>query len=437
MTRGFQVPSTGGGTYTVVVQNESTSATGTYGVELAVAPATQAVDADGDGGTILSGQTKTGTISRPGDLDVYTFSAAASNSVVVSVGDTDSTSNYEPLFTIYDPSGNEATSGEEPFTDDSVTRGFQVPSTGGGTYTVVVQNESASTTGTYDVELAVAPATQAADANGDGGTILSGQTKTGTINRPGDLDIYTFSASANNSVVLSVGDTDSTSNEEPSLTIYDPSGNEVTNGEEPFTDDSVTRSFQVPSTGGGTYTVVVQNESASATGTYDVELAIAPATQATDSDADGGTILSGQTKTGTINRPGDLDIYTFSASANSSVVLSVGDTDSTSNYETSFAIYDPSGNEVTSGEEPLTDDSVTRGFQVPSTGGGTYTVVVQNESASATGTYDVELAIAPAAQAADSDGDGGQLVGGQTKMGQATARAIWTFIPSRPQRINR
>ena len=90
---------------------------------------------------ISSGQTIEGNIVATGQQDTYSFTASAGNSVTLSVGDTDSASAYEPSFTIFDSSGNKVTGGEEPFTDDSVTRGFQVPSTGGGTYTAVVQNE--------------------------------------------------------------------------------------------------------------------------------------------------------------------------------------------------------------------------------------------------------------------------------------------------------
>ena len=77
----------------------------------------------------------------------------------------------------------------------------------------------------------------------------------------------------------------------------------------------------------------------------------------------------------------------------------MGDPDSTSNYEPAFAIYDPNGNAVTSGEEPATDESVTRTFVVPSTGGGTYTAVVENEDASSTGAYVLSVTGATAAQA--------------------------------------
>ncbi len=413
----YNVPATGSGMYTVIVQSDIASALGAYDLDLVVAPATQAADSDGDGGVITSGQTKAGAINHYGDLDVYTFNAAAGNTFQLSVGDADSNSNFRSEITVYDPNGNQVGASGTGFPDDSAGVTYTVPGTEAGTYTVVVQSDTGNTQGTYDLDLVVAPATQAADAEGDGGAISSGQTKAGTINHYGDLDVYTFSAAAGNTFKLSVGDADSNSNYRSQITVYDPNGNQIAAGATGFTDNSETVTYSVPGTGSGMYSVVVQSNGGSTLGTYDLDLVVAPATQAADSDGDGGAITSGQTKGGTINHYGDLDVYTFSATAGNTFRLSVGDANSNSNYRPQITVYDPNGNQVGASATGFTDTSVGVTYTVPGASAGTYTAVVQSDGGSTLGTYDLDLVVTPATQAPDSDGDGGPLTSGQTKAG--------------------
>ncbi len=282
-----------------------------------MAPATQAADSDGDGGVITSGQTKAGTINHFGDLDVYTFQRRRGEYLYrLSVGDADSNSNYRSQITVYEPTGNQVGTGATGFTASSETVTYSVPGTGSGMYTVVVQSDGGNTLGTYDLDLVIAAATQAPDSDGDGGPITSGQTKAGTINHYGDLDVYTFNAAAGNTFRLSVGDANSASNFRPQITVYDPSGNQIGAGATGFTATSVGVTYTVPGASARHFlTVIVQSDGGNALGTYDLDLVVTPATQAPDSDGDGGPIISGQTKAGTINHYGDLDVYTFSASA--------------------------------------------------------------------------------------------------------------------------
>jgi RHS repeat-associated protein len=413
----YSVPTGGDGTYTVVVQSDNVSTLGTYDLDLVIVPATQAPDSNGDGGVITSGQTKSGAINHYGDLDVYTFSAAAGNTVQLAVGPDITSSNYRPDMTLYGPNGAQITNANDGFGDTSANITYAVPTGGDGTYTLVVQSDNVSALGTYDLDLVIAPATQAPDSNGDGGVIASGQTKAGAINHYGDLDVYTFAAAAGNTVQLAVGPDMASSNYRPDMTLYGPNGSQLGNANDGFADTSANLKYIVPTGGDGTYTLVVQSDNVSALGTYDLDLVIAPATQAPDSDGDGGVITSGQTKTGTINHYGDLDVYTFSAAAGNTFELNVGPDVSSSNYRPDLTVYGPTGAQVATASDGFTDTSATTTYTVPSGGDGTYTVVVQSDNVSALGTYDLDLVIAPATQAIDSDGDGGVITSGQVKAG--------------------
>ncbi len=424
------------GTYRIVVQDRGGTETGgTYDLEVAAAPATQTADADGNGGAIASGQTKAGTINHFGDLDVYTFTAAAGQTFIADIGDATSSSAYQPYMNVYDPSGTPAGSGSGYYYGTGYAGDYRtntsakvtVSAASAGSYTIVVQDRAgAETGGTYDLEVAAAPATQAADADGDGGKITSGQTKAGTINHYGDLDIYTFTAAAGQTFIADLGDATSSSAYQPYVNVYDPSGAPAGSGSGYYYGtgyagdyrNSTSAEVTVSAANAGTYTIVVQDRAGAETGgTYDLEVAAAPATQAPDADGNGGTISSGQTKNGTIGRPGDLDVFTFTATAGQTFELSLGAASSASTFLPQLQIYNPAGTQVYNASSSSLSSSVRGTYNVPSTDGGTYTAIVQGYGATNVGAYTVELAAAPATQAADSGGNGGPILSGQTKAG--------------------
>ncbi len=440
----YTVPSGGAGTYTLVVQNytNGTPSTGGYNLELAQAPAVQAVDPDGDGGTISSGQTRSGSINRLGNMDIYTFTASAGNSFQATLADANAASQVEPELQLFGPDGTPLKTSVSGATNTSVTTGvYTVPSGGAGTYTLVVQNYTNGTpsTGGYNLELAQAPAVQAVDPDGDGGTISSGQTRSGSINRLGNMDIYTFTASAGNSFQATLADANAASQVEPELQLFGPDGTPLKTSVSGATNTSVTTGvYTVPSGGAGTYTLVVQNytNGTPSTGGYNLELAQAPAVQAVDPDGDGGTISSGQTRSGSINRLGNMDIYTFTASAGNSFQATLADANAASQVEPELQLFGPDGTPLKTSVSGATNTSVTTGvYTVPSGGAGTYTLVVQNytNGTPSTGGYNLELAQAPAVQAVDPDGDGGTISSGQTRSGSINRLGnmdIYTFTAS-------
>ena len=226
--------------------------------------------------TIVSGQTIAGSIASVGQTVQYSFSASAGNTFDISLGDASAASALHPYLQVYNPSGTRVVNTGTGATNTSVSGIYTVPAAGAGTYTVIVQDDFGTATGAYDLELAKAPSTQAADSNGDGGVITSGQTKAGTINRTGDLDVFTFSASAGNTFDISLGDASAASALHPYLQVYNPSGTRVVNTGTGATNTSVNGIYTVPAAAAGTYTVIVQDDFGTGTGAYDLELAKAP-----------------------------------------------------------------------------------------------------------------------------------------------------------------
>ncbi|HEX4794714.1 MAG TPA: SdrD B-like domain-containing protein [Humisphaera sp.] len=387
----YQVPPTSGGSFTVLVQDFFGTGTGAYDLELVKAPAAQAADSNGDGGVIVSGQTKAGTINRTGDLDVFTFAAAAGDSFDISLGDASAASAMHPYLQVFAPTGARIINAGSSSVNTSVGTTYRVPPGAAGTYTAIVQDFFGSAVGPYNLELDKAPATQTADSNGDGGVILSGQTKAGTINRTGDLDVFTFAVPAGNSFDISLGDASAASAMHPYLQVFAPDGTRILNTGSSGVNTSVGSTYQAPATLGGTYTAVVQDFFGSATGPYDLELAVAPASQTADSNGDGGTISNTQTKAGTISRTGDIDVFTFSCSGGDTFDLSLADSSAASGVHPYLQVFAPSGARIINNGSSGINTSVSNVYHVPSTGAGTYTIVAQDFFGTGLGGYNLQL----------------------------------------------
>ncbi len=434
----YVVPANGAGTYTIVAQDDNydSSQTGTYNLELAKVPSTSSVDPDGDSGAISSGQTKLASINRLGNMDIYTFSATASDSLELTMG-TGSTGSVHPDLTLYGPSGIQIQEATTSFNTGTARITYVVPAGGTGAYTVIAQddNHDSPQTGAYNLELAKIPATQAVDPDGDSGVLTSGQTKFASINRLGNMDIYTFSATANDSFELTMG-TGITGAVHPDLTLYGPSGSQIQEATSSFSTGTVRITYVVPTSGSGIYTVVAQDDNYDSpqTGAYNLELAILPSTPSVDPDGDSGIISSGQTKLASINRPGNMDVYAFSASASDSFELTMG-TGGAGSVHPDLTLYGPSGIQIQEATSSFSAGTVRIIYVVPAGGTGTYTVIAQddNNDSPLTGAYNLELAKIPAIQAVDPDGDSGVLTSNQTKFASINRLGnmdIYTFSAS-------
>ena len=386
-----------GGTYYVVARDLGDDNTGSYALSFVRVPGAQPTDADS--GPITTGQRRTGTIDV-GDLDVYTFSAGAGDAVSVTLADTGNTS-FDPLLRVFAPDGSLVR-------EDTANVGAEADLfdlTQAGTYTVVVRDLGDDNTGAYALTFARLPGAQVVDA--DSGPLVSGQRRAGTID-VGDLDIYTFTADPGDSVSVLFADAANTSFD-PLLRVFGPDGALLR--EDAANVGAEADAFELAV--GGTYYVVVRDLGDDNTGSYALTFVRVPAAQPAEGDS--GPIQSGQRRTGTID-VGDLDVYTFAASAGESAVVLLGDAENTS-FDPHLRVFAPGGSPV--GEDAANVGAGLDLLDLPQT--GTYTVVVRDLGDDNTGTYALSLAKLPGAQQPDTlDNDGGTLPGGQSRSGAVT-----------------
>ncbi|WP_265013614.1 PKD domain-containing protein, partial [Marinobacter halophilus] len=316
-------------------------------------------------GSLANGGLVTEAISV-GDVDSYTFTGEADHYVMLHAVDTDDTA-FRPRIWLYAPDGSYLTYGQG--TQVAEINSFRLPQS--GTYTVLVEDWSSggAATGDYELHFASAP-----DAN-EHGSLANGGLVTETIS-VGDVDSYTLSVEAGQFVTIHAVDIDDTAFR-PRIWLYAPDGSYLTYGQ--GTQVGKILNFQVPQT--GTYTVLVEDWSSggAATGNYELHFASAP-------DAnEHGALIQGVAKTETITM-GDLDSYTFEASAGSLVDLSLKDVNDTA-LRPIFYLYGPTGDYLTyrTGNE----EAVLEGYQVGTT--GTHTVVISDSSSGGASTGDYQI----------------------------------------------
>jgi hypothetical protein len=320
------------------------------------------------GGLLTNGGNHAGTI-HVGDLDPWTFTAAAGESVVVSIGETGAASPLVPWIRVFGPTGAIVTNGNNW---GELAAQVQVTAPAAGTYTVVVSTHDVGTdaSGTY-VLTAVRPRSALTVTAGDqGGPLTNGGNHAGTIH-VGDLDGWTVTAAAGESIVVSIGETGAASALVPWIRVFGPTGAMVTNGNNW---GELAAQVQVTAPATGTYTVVVSTHDVGtdASGTY-VLTVVHPVGALTVSAGDqGGALTKGATHAGTIH-VGDLDPWSLLAVAGQVISVTISEAGTNTAFVPWIRVFGPTGAIVTNGNN-WGDLGATVGVTAPAT--GKYTVVV-------------------------------------------------------------
>jgi FG-GAP-like repeat/Viral BACON domain len=304
--------------------------------------------------SISCGQTLSGTISSPSQIDTYTFSANANEIVSIAIASTSGTLCARA--DLYSPTGVFI-----DFTPCNSHSLFTLSAT--GTYTIQVYDTGLNDTGTYNVNLQFVTGRCAIP-------IGCGMTLTGTIAVAGQQAVYTFFGNANERVDISVRATSGTLC--PRVAVYNASGTLVglnsCNGS--------TGSIRLTAT--GTYGVLLfEDLDIHSTGTYNINL------QFTTGRC-GRVIACGETKSGSITGVAQQDTYVFCGAANSSVIIVAAKT-SSGNFCARAELYSPTGNFM--GQN--TCNGGTNSIMLNST--GVYTILIYDVGFNDTGTYNVTL----------------------------------------------
>lgn len=426
------VTATSGGTYVVVVSDGGAylDAAGTYRLDFARSPGAVEVSAGDEGGPLTNGGTHAGSI-QPGDLDVWTLTAQAGDSLVLRAGevtDNGGTQGFTPSLRLYGPNG--ALLDSDASNLNVVEVGATATTT--GSYTVVVADGGAylDGAGTYRLHFVRAPAPLEVTAGDEGGALTNGSTHGGAIHA-GDLDAWTFTAEAGDSLVLRAGevtDVGGTQGFTPAVRLYGPNGALLDS------DTANVNAVEVAVTapGAGTYLVVVGDGGAylDGAGTYRLHLARVPGAFEVSGGDEGGLLVSGATHSGAIHL-GDLDVWTFPARAGDSLVLRAGemaDAGGTQGFTPALRLYGPAGTLLAA--DASNANAVELRATVPADGSCTVVVSDGGGYRDGLGTYRLHLVQMPGSFSVSEGDDGGGLLDGVPVTGAIHLGDLdpWTFL---------
>ena len=377
------------GTYTLLALDRLGTGTGSYSLYL------QRLNGPGSPTALTFGQTAAGTLASATQMNTYAFSAAAGDKVLARI--TATAGSLQPVLRLYAPDGslvNEATAYPAPTAELIVT----LPTA--GTYTLLALDRLGTGTGSYSLYL------QRLNGPGSPTPIVVGQTLSSSIASTAEMNAFTFSVAANDTVLVRI--TATTGSLQPVLRLYAPDGslvNEATAYPAPTAELIVT----LPTA--GTYTLLALDRLGTGTGSYSLYL------QRLNGPGSPTPIVVGQTLSSSIASTAEMNAFTFSAAAGDKVLARI--TATAGSLQPVLRLYAPDGslvNEATAYPAPTAELIVT----LPTA--GTYTLLALDRLGTGTGSYSLYL------QRLNGPGSPTALTFGQTAAGTlASATQMNTY----------
>jgi P pilus assembly chaperone PapD len=399
------------GTFTVVISSYYDGAAGPYTLTLAQSPGLFVISPGSGGGPMTNGAQQTGILTL-GGLDMWSFSADASNYVILRM----STTNFNPSISLYNPNGvlvgsaaNTAEGGNDAELSLEVTNS--------GTFTVVADSYYDGGAGNYTLNLAQSPGAFVVSPGDQGGPMTNGVQQTGSITI-GDLDMWSFAAAPSNYIILRMGAT----NFNPEIRLFNPAAELVGSAVNPSEGGrDIELALQVTNT--GSFTVVVDSYYYGGAGSYALNLAQIPGTFVISPGNSGGPMTNGAQQSGNLAL-GDLDMWSFTGAASNTLLLRVGST----GFNPEIRLFGPNGTLVDNvANANGGGDDVELSLQL--TNSGAFTVVISSYYDNGAGPYLLNMAQIPGAFVVSPGSTGGALADG-AKVLDATelgGLGLWTF----------
>lgn len=338
--------------------------------------------------TLVNDGVVSGEIADQETKITYTFTAQAGDSIHLHVVDSFN-SKLKPGFVIYDPNGKSLASAS----GEIVAAVNNIRILENGVHTVVVANYFNILDEKEGPFPFVAYFTHIPSAN-EGGTLINDSSVSGTINL-GDIDSYTFTGNAGETIYMRVVDINNTAFI-PHFDLYDPNGKRLAYK----SSDKVAQlsNFKLLET--GKYTVVITDGYYNLrVGDYKIYFVRFPGAN------EGGMLSSGDTISGAIDL-GELDSYTFNAQVGDNIEIKVTDI-SNSVFKPFISVFDPTGNQIiTASNEAVATISIKPKIN------GVYSIVVGDNTGNLveccynTGNYTLTLNCTNANGASSCNGSG-------------------------------
>jgi hypothetical protein len=364
-------------------------------------------------GLVLTNGASYGGLLQSSTSNRYAFQGSAGDNIQVRVG----ASAFTPRIDLYDPNGvlaGQFAANSGAFHDADMFARL----TNSGTYSVVVGSYFAGGSGAFTVALAHAPGTFVVSPGHSGGALTNGTSNPAAIGLGGQ-DMWSFTASAGDSIQLRVGAPAFT----PRIDLYGPDGSlagqfAVNNGS--IQDAQVFLHL----TNSGTFIAVVSSYFVNGLGNYIMSLAQAPESFVVSPGHSGGVLTNGASNPGTIGLGGQ-DMWSFTANSGDSIQLRVGAPAFTPRID----LYGPDGS--LAGQYAVNNGAVHDAqLFLRLTNSGNYTAVVGSYFANGSGTYNINLAQSPHTFVVSPGDSGGVLTNGANISGNIALgdQDMWSFM---------
>jgi hypothetical protein len=364
-----------------------------------------------------SGQTLTNGFDQAGMLvlgttNSDTFYATNGDTILLRMG-----APFRPLATLRAPNGTVITSAAGPGSGSLDTTTIVVTANTNGLFTASASSYYGNGAGAYRLCLARIPAAYEIAPGDEGGTLTNGAANLGTISL-GDLDMWSFPATAGESVNARIG----AAGYRPYLLLYGPTGNLVTSGAGSGSGDTDADVRALIATS-GTYTLVAQSYAANGTGPYTLHLAKSTGDFIVSPGDEGGELVNGAENIGQIAK-GDIDVWRFDASIGDNMVVRIG----SEACRPWIRLYDPNGVLIREGLAATSAENDTV-VSAPATNSGTYRVIAQSYYYSLSSPYVLNLAKIPGSYLTSGGDQGGTLTNGLANLATNSLGDldIWTF----------
>jgi trimeric autotransporter adhesin len=384
-------------------------------------------------GALTNGDTHTGTIATPGQIDVWTFSAGQGDFITLAIGEI--VANPDPGFVPFMQLKNHDTGTIITTVTGTLAAQIAVNAPLTANYDVLVRdsniNRPGTALGSYTLTLVKSPGSLVVHAGDQGGAMTNGANHPGSV-YTGDLDAWTFTAAKDDYITLAVGEVLESEIDPlfvPWIRLIGPTGALITSAQGNL-------AAQVAATAplSGTYTVLISdsaiNREPSHPGDYILTMVKTNAALTVPNGDEGGPMTNGANHGGLVT-VGDLDGWTFTAAKDDYIALSIGEV-LQSEIDPGFVpwirLLGPNGDLITSAQGTLA-------AQIATTAplSGLYTVVVSdsaiNREPSHTDNYILTLVKTNAALTVPNDDQGGPMTNGANHAGAIYVGDLdaWTF----------
>ena len=327
------------GTYLVLVASFDSGfdGTGTYRLTMTTRPGPITVSAGDQGGPLTNGghPHRRDPPGRSRRLDLHRHRGRPHRACTSAKSPTPTTS--VPGFACGLPTAPYSAS--QSGTDAAVIDDVVAPVT--GTYLVLVASFDSGFdgTGTYRLTMTKTPGPITVSAGDRGRPLTNGAMHTGEILQ-GDLDVWTFTATAGDRIAVHIGEITDNDDFRPWIRLWAPNGAIL--GSQSGTDAAVIDGIVAPVT--GTYLVLVGSFDSGfdGTGTYRLTMTHTPGPITVSAGDQGGPLTNGAMHTGEIVQ-GDLDVWTFTATAGDRIAVHIGEITDTDDFRPWIRLWAPNG----------------------------------------------------------------------------------------------